>query len=370
MSDQPTLPGAYPYGPPPPPGPAATPVGPAQVIAQPIRRPASAWRVVKTIFFILVVLGLGLSLLLNLALLGLMAVGGREGDRIVEERLPDYDPAGVRDLIALIEVEGVIESGRASTWGRMIDRARRDQRVKAVVLYVNSPGGGMSASDELHARLAKLRQAGKPIVVQMGGVAASGAYYIAMPATEIVAEPTTLTGSIGVLMPHYNIAELLNRYGVKDETFVASGSDQKNAISWTRPTTPEGQQMVQGILDDAYERFIAIVLAGRTALNETQVRRLASGRVYTAQQAQAEGLVDRIGYLDDAIDRARTHAGLTRFRVVRYVRPFSWRSLLLSRAGAPQLTIDPGRLPTPEGPPVLYLWTGWSAAEAGPEGLR
>jgi len=364
MPDQPTNWG-HPYASPPPGPPQAGPA-PVTVVPVPASQPAAprkstAWSVIKVLF----VIGLGVALLVSvvLNLLLLAAVGSDSTSaRITEQTMPDLGVAGAREKIAVIPIDGVIEPGSVERWGQMVDRARRETRVKAVVLAVNSPGGGMTAADDLHRRVLKLQGEGKPIVVSMGGIATSGAYYISMPAAEILAQPTTITGSIGVMMPHINIAELMKKHGVKDETFVAQGSHKKYSISWTKETTPEGRQMIQAILDDAYERFIEVVTTGRSNLSEVRVRALADGSVYTASQAKQSGLIDRIGYLEDAVARAKTLAGLTRVKVVRYryIEPFSLRSLLGIESRPTTVTIDPGRLLAPKGPQVLYLWPGWS----------
>jgi protease-4 len=363
----------YAYGVPPPSAPPAAPVILMQPAAAPAPRKGGAWPVIKVLFLIGLIGGLGVSLLFNFAFFLQLAGGENEEDRIAEQNVPDYAPKG-RDKIALIEIEGLLDASAVRTWGLMVDKARRDERVKALVLAVNSPGGEMTAIDDLYVRLQKLHEARKPIVVAMGGMAASGGYYIAMPADEIFAQPTTITGSIGVLMPHYNIAGFLKDHNVKDETFVASGSKNKNAISWTKETTPEGKAMVQGILDDAYERFISVVVKGRPRLAEAAIRVLADGSIYTARQAQASGLIDTIGYLEDAVAKAQALASLTEFRLVRYVRPFSWRSLLSLSARQPTVTIDPNQVFAPRGPQVQYLCTGWEQVLGPPlpleKGLR
>jgi len=365
MPDQPTSWG-YPYGMPPA-GPAPVPTAAAQQQAQAPAKTSSAWGVIKVLLVIVLLVALGVSGLLNLVLFGAVFGGDSTRGRITEQTLPDYGVPGAREKIAVIEVDGVITQSYVRRWAEMVDKARRDERVKAVVLSVDSPGGGMTDADELHLRVRKLQEANKPIVVSMGGMATSGAYYISMPATEILAQPTTITGSIGVMMPHINVAEFIERHGVKDETMVAQGSHKKYAVSWTRDITPEGRQMIQTILDDAYERFISVVVKGRPNLTEPRVRALADGSIYTANQAKQSGLVDRIGYLEDAIARAQTHAGLTRFKVVRYVyvEPFSLGSLLGLKSAPPTVLIDPSRLLAPDGPQVLYLWPGWGEGVSG-----
>lgn len=358
----------YPYAPPP----LATPVEHAVASALPAGRPAgTGWRVVRAFIIVSLVLLLGVSVLLNVTLVGLIFGSATSMERITEETMPEYGSPGAREKIAVIQVEGALLPYTVTTWCRMVDKARLDERVKAVVLVVNSPGGGMTSADLLYHSLLKLRGANpkKPLVVSMADVAASGGVYIAMPANEILAQPTTITGSIGVMMPHINIAGLLERYGVRDETFVATDAHNKNSVSWTKETTPEGRKMVQTILDDAYDRFVSVVIAGRPRLTAAQVRAFSDGSVLTAKDAKEKGLIDDLGYFEDAVKRAGALAGLTQFRLVRYAyaEPFSLRSLIGLESGRPTFMLDPAALLAPKGPPVLYLWPGWDRAAARDE---
>jgi len=365
MADQTTPPGAYPYGPPPQQAQAAPPpVVQAQPVAAAARRPSTAWKVIKVLFVIFLVVGLGVSVLVNLVLMGVVAAAGAEGSTIQENTLVDLGESGARDRFAVIDINGVMDGNSAVGWAEMVDKARRDDRVKAVVLVINSPGGAMNSADALYMSLKKLRDSGKPIVVSMGSVAASGGYYAAMAADEIVAEPTTITGSIGVMMPHINISEFLGKHGITDETFVATGSDKKYTVSWTKKTEPAGRKMIQTILDDAYERFLEIVKTGRS-MSDEKARTLADGSIYTATQAKDSGLIDHIGYLEDAVDRAEAISGVTTYRVVRYVRPFSWRNLFMMQAQGRALTVDPGRILAPRQSDVLYLWPGMNPSLTG-----
>ena len=353
-----------------PAGPArAVPVSPVPVfVGRPEpRRTGTAWAVVKVLLLAGLLLMLAVSVGLNILLLSAAVGGGADGGRVSETTISDLGTPGARERVAVIDISGVIDARNVERWSAMLARARRDRRVRAVVLAVNSPGGAMSAADRLYRQVQKLCEGGKTVVVSMGALATSGGYYISMPAQEILAAPTTITGSIGVMMPHINVSEFLEKHGVKDETFVARGSHKKYAVSWTRRTTPEGRQMIQAILDDAYERFVKVVVKGRTNLTENQVRSLADGSVYTAAHALESGLVDGIGYLEDAVARAVNLASLAQARVVRYTyhEPFSLRGLIGIEARPAVISVDPTRLPLAEPPEVLYLWPGWSEGAAG-----
>ncbi len=237
--------------------------------------------------------------------------------------------------VAIIEVNGPIVNGRAPVTSfnevaaaddllDMLTDARRDPSIKAVVLRINSPGGGVVPSDRIHRALQELH---KPVVVVMEDLAASGGYYIAAGADYIIANPATLTGSIGVISTFPEASELLEKLGVRF-TVIKSG-EVKDFGSPYRPMTPEEKAYWQRIIDEAYERFVRIVAEGR-GLSEEEVRKLADGRVYTGQQALALGLVDELGYLDDGIAKAAELGGIEGVpRVVRYRRVSTFADLLM-----------------------------------------
>ena len=199
-----------------------------------------------------------------------------------------------------------------------IAQAGADPEVKAVVLAVDSPGGSVVASDEIHHALEGL---GKPVVVAMGEVAASGGYYISADADWIIANANTLTGSIGVISEFPNAAALLEKVGV-DYVVITSGP-RKDFGSPYREMTAEERRYWQGMVDELYDGFVRIVAQGR-GLDEEDVRALADGSVYTGSQALELGLVDALGYEDDAIAKAAELGGIVgEARVVQYASPAS-----------------------------------------------
>lgn len=268
------------------------------------------------------------------------------------------------DRVALIEVSGVIGAPADAFSLQLsqeslisqIRQAARDQRVKAVVLRVDSPGGGVVASSELHAELKKLRDAGKTLVVSMGSTAASGGYYISAPAERIYANPDTLTGSLGVILSTLNYEEAFDNLGLR--SYVYKSGELKDIGSPTRQPTDEERAVLQSIVDEAYAGFVRVIVEGR-GLPEEQVRQIADGRIYTGAQAQALGLVDELGNLDAAILGAKELAGLEAATVVRYTNSASLRSLLLSRLAAPQQPADPlglRAITDPQPPRLEYRW--------------
>ena len=234
------------------------------------------------------------------------------------------------DRVALIRVEGIITSGRRSPG--FLDRGgagaehivdllesfRKDKSVKSAVLRINSPGGSAAGSQEIYQEILKVRRSGKKITVSMGDVAASGGYYVASAADRIYADAATLTGSIGVIMETTDLHELLGRVGI-DLVTIKSGQ-HKDIGSFSRPMTQEERRILQGLVDDVHDQFVADVSAGRK-LPKKDVQKLADGRVYTGRQALKLKLVDRIGTLADAMRAAADDAGIKgEFKVTEYER--------------------------------------------------
>lgn len=227
--------------------------------------------------------------------------------------------------VALVRVEGVIVSGRyslsalysnvapAETIAGQLDAAAQDSSVVAVILYVNSPGGGVVPSDEIYRAVQRVRAAGKPVVAAMGDMAASGGYYVSAGADYIVANPHTTTGSIGVIMTVLNLQGLYQKLGVEQE--VIKSNRFKDLGSSARPLTDEERTILQGLVDEAYRAFVEVVAEGRK-LPVEKVRDLADGRVYSGRQAKELGLVDELGGLPEALDVARRLSGTPRARLV------------------------------------------------------
>lgn len=243
--------------------------------------------------------------------------------------------------IAIIAIEGIIADADGFVKGQ-IDRVRKDDDVKAIVVRINSPGGTVTASDYMWHHLKKLREERKiPMVVSMGGIAASGGYYVAMAVGDqqkcIYAEPTTTTGSIGVMFPHYDFSGLLSRFDVKDDTLVTH--PRKDMVSMTKPMTEEHRALLQGYINESLARFKEVVQSGRPKFKEDPqtLDKLATGEIFSATQAKLHGLIDEIGFLEEAIARATELAGLPekKVRIVQYQRPASLLDLGLM-ASAPK----------------------------------
>jgi protease-4 len=239
-----------------------------------------------------------------------------------------------------------------------LTKAEHDPRVRALVVRINSPGGTVTASDVIYRELRLYRErTGRPIVAVLMDLAASGGYYVALAADTIVAHPTTVTGSIGTIMVSMNAEGLLQKIGVAPLT-IKSG-ERKDMGSPFRTVTPEERAIFQSVIDDLHRQFVA-KLAERRRLDPATAARLADGRIYSAEQALAQGLVDRIGYMPDALAEARRAAGLEQARVVVYQRPREYRATYYARSetavGGLAASLTSLAAFTGPGPRFLYLW--------------
>jgi protease-4 len=265
------------------------------------------------------------------------------------------------DKVLLVDISGVIMETRSrSLLGlgvatnpgyvkEVLDKAAQDNHIKAVVLRINSPGGTVSASDMIYHELMIYKKENHvPVVACLMSLATSGGYYLAQAGDTIVAHPSGITGSIGVLAMKLNFKGLMDKVGVEGE-MVKSGK-WKDFWSPFRPSNPAEKQMMQEIINSYYRGFVDVVAQGRK-MDLQEVRRVADGRIYTADQAKDLGLVDSLGYLDDAIKIAQKLAGLEEAKVVRYHRPGSYRPNIYSQFPDFSWAVTPQ---------FLYLW--WPGA--------
>lgn len=261
------------------------------------------------------------------------------------------------------EEEGALGmSRRESTTARVreeLEQAGKDEKVRAVVLRLNSPGGTVTASDTIFHQVMQFKSEHRvPVVAQMLDMATSGAYYVALAADEIVASPTTVTGSIGVVMVGLNVSGLMQKFGVANQTLKAGA--HKDIGSPLRKMTPEEEAILQSVLDGMHARFLSTVRERRPGVRAETMQAIADGRILTADQALQAGLVDRIGYLHGTLEETIHRAGLAEARVIMYRRPEEFADNIYSRpaAGPPQmnlLNVDLGglRLASPQ---FMYMW--------------
>ena len=320
------------------------------------------------IFALVVLVLLGISVLFNLGHLVRsfvpVSVGGARavGPRLEEVTTEDNDAA---IKIAVVEVNGII-TGQALDQGgyslvdvikAQLKRAEEDDRVKAVILKVDSPGGEVLASDEISRAISefqtKLR--GKPVVCSMGSLAASGGYYISAPCRWIVANDLTITGSIGVIMSAWNYRGLMDKVGVRPQTFksgkykdMLSGSREPDSI------TQEERDMVQALINETYGRFTNVVATGREYAREKNKNKgrsliggwadYADGRILSGKEAFERGFVDELGTFDDAVKRAKSIAGISRANLIEYQQRFDISDLfrLFGKSESKVVKVDLG----------------------------
>lgn len=220
--------------------------------------------------------------------------------------------------IALLEVNGpIINSGEPgifdnngynhTTFLNDLHKAMNRSDVEGIIIHVDTPGGGVLESAEIHRAVVEAQTVkDKPVYISMGGMAASGGYYLAAPAEKIYANPQTLTGSIGVIMSSMNITELLDNLGIEEHVY--KSGPYKDMMSPTREPLEEEDEIIQTIVDEYYDEFVSIIAEGRD-MDEDRVRELGDGRIFTGNQALEEGLIDSLGSLDDVIDDMQTDLG-------------------------------------------------------------
>lgn len=348
----------------PPPPPVQPPFPPPWWVTPP--KPRWGRRILRVVVLML----LALSILLNIELGAMLTLSGAHGmDKSV---LREGQPT---QTIALYTIGSMIGDKTAQEFSGFYQSIRDDHNVKAVVLRVDSPGGAIAPSDEIHTMIRKMRHdLHKPVLVSMGGLAASGGYYISAPADQIFAEPTTVTGSIGVIAVWPVVKDLLTKHGVDVVTIRSTASQVWKAREnfWENP--PDRTRAdVQKMLNEMQARFEEVVRAGRgdklqikelrttmrdEAGKETVVTEVVpfNGKTYLANEAMELGLVDRIGYLGDVLDAAAATANLAKPRVVHYAQSKSFREQLGFAEALGGVTIDTQAAETILTPRILMLW--------------
>lgn len=271
-----------------------------------------------------------LSVFLNFALIS----GDADLNTGTQEKFVSGDESA-SDRIVIIEASGTIMPPFTERIIEMVEDARDDDKVKGVVLVVDSPGGLVADSHQIYHRLKQL-SAKKPVYVSMKRMAASGGVYIAMGAGEdgkIYAEPTTWTGSIGVIIPRYDLTELAEKLGVKSDSLTTGPF--KDSLNMFKPLSESDRELWGAIMDDSFDRFVKIVADGRKGLDEETVRtKLATGQIFTTNQALANGLIDGIAFDDEVVNTLQEDLGLSSVRVVKYTYTPTFLDVLMGNVAA------------------------------------
>ncbi len=286
---------------------------------------------------------------------------------LMEKELGGSGPSKV----LMLELSGLISSAeehsfyvlpsQVARFKEALMKAAADPDVKAVVLRVNTPGGTVTASDVLYHEIRMFKQKKKiPIIASIMDVGASGGYYVSVATDKIVAHPSSVTGSLGVIMLSMNAHGLLEKIGVQASA-ITSGP-RKDMGSPFRAMTEEERAIFQSVINGFYERFLAVIKEGRRNLTADEIKKLADGRIYSGDQAKALGLIDRVGYLEDALELAKAEAGLTEARVVVYQQQGEFRQNIYSKflGGGDGLNtlanFDLMALVRSGTPQFMYLW--------------
>lgn len=287
----------------------------------------------KNLTVIVLVVLLIFSGLLNVMFffsLVMMGMAGAAGGKLLQEVLVDGD-IDAKDKILLMRITGpIVRDDHSSRGGsdiisyvmKRLKKVEEEKEFKGILLVINSPGGGVSESDEIYTAIKDFkRRSGKPVIAYFESIAASGGYYIASAADEIIAQPTTITGSIGVIMSLVHIDGLMEKTGITSTIIVSERTPYKDIGSPFRKMKNEEKKMLQDIIDEMYDRFVDSVAEGRKELDREAVESLATGMVYTGIEAEKNKLVDRVGYFADAAKLIRSSAGADDAKIIELESP-------------------------------------------------
>lgn len=335
---------------------------PAQAIlgvetGRPALAPPSKGTGWKVFFGIVLALSLIANAVMLLIVIGVVAIFATTQKGNYAEEVILAGPRSTK--IAVIPLQGIIDAQQAKDLFDQLKMAEHDRRVKGVIIRVNSPGGTLSGSDQIHNAIRKFRdKADKPTVAFMEGMAASGGYYTSVACEQIVAEPTALTGSIGVMFGHFVLEQLLEEKLGIQPVIITSGTKKGWPSMFERFTDDQRQYVQQKLITPAYKRFVQIVDDGRPSLTLAEVEALADGSIYGAQEALAARLIDQIGYFDEAVELVKSLAGIEKAQVVQYRKPFSFARFLTYQSSAfGGLKLNRTTLYELSTPQVLYLWS-------------
>lgn len=286
----------------------------------------------RWVLILLLLVALVGSVVVNLVLFGVIVVGAA-----TEVRQSVISGAGP-DKVAVVGIDQLIDDESAQAFETVMKEVEKDSAVKALVVEIDTPGGSATSSDEMYHRLDRFKTSKHvPVVIAMKGMATSGGYYVSVAGDYLIAEPGCLTGNIGVLFPRFNVSQMIDKWGVSETTLTATtaGHSYKNAGSMFQPKNPEDEKYLQGLVDGVFAQFKAVVMAGRKGKLSDTAGDVFSGKAFIAEDALARGLIDKIGYPEEAYDYAAHLAGLSSRSVVRYAPNPSLLQLLTARSNVP-----------------------------------
>lgn len=325
---------------------------------KPPRKKGYGWRIFWTI---IVVFSLLTNLVLLAALFGAAALISSTPWRSMEKTFEESVLIdGPRDqTLAVINLEDIIDENASELVRKQLKQAAQDQAIRGVIVRINSPGGYVSSSDQIYNEIKQFReQTGKPAVAFMQSVAASGGYYSAVACDKIIAEPTVITGSIGVILSHLVVQDLLEQKLGIQPVVVKSGEKKDWPSMFSRTSEEQTAYLKEKLIQPAFERFLEVVCEGRRdVLSPDEVRRLADGSIYPAPEALQKRLIDQIGYLKDAVALTEQLAGIEGSRVIEYKPRFAFWDLLAAEEKT-SFQLDRKTLHQWTTPQLMYLWDG------------
>lgn len=294
-------------------------------------------------------------LLIILLVVASMMISTGHSDSFIENVIREGSSS---NKIAIIRIQGIIDSEVAEQIRKQLADAKKDRNVKAVILRVISPGGGVGASDRIHHYVEKFRsQTNKPVVSFMQTVAASGGYYVSVACDSIISEPTTITGSIGVMATYLVLKQLLEEKLGITPVVLKSGEKKDWPSMFSEATDEQKQYLMDKVIMPAHNRFIKLVADGRKELTLDQVKELSDGSIYGAPEAYEKKLIDHVGFMEDAIALAEKFAGIKNAKVIEYEKPFTFSSIIGSNPNS-LFDLDRNMLEKFATPQIMYLWDG------------
>jgi protease-4 len=314
----------------------------------------SGWKIFWGIVTALSILA-NIFLFFMLIAVSMFAFAGLGGKNFYIEDVIEKGPS--TDKIVVIHLDGIINESLSQEIANQIKQVTEDAAVKGLIISINSPGGTVSASDQIYYEILKYKQlTSRPVIAFMHGLAASGGYYASAACEKIIAEPTVITGSIGVIVNYFVLEQLLeDKLGIQP-VVIKSGLRKDWPSLFHKPSDEQLKYLQEKIISPAYNRFVNIVANSRKALTVEQVKELADGSIYSADEALDKKLIDSVGYFDEALDTIKSLAGISQAKVVEYRKPFSWGSLISMKADS-VLRIDTSTMNKLSTPDILYLWS-------------
>ncbi len=346
------------------PPPSVPAPGPVPMQYPPVRQPdpkpkKSGWRIFWTLVLILSILANGFLFFCLIAVGAVLATQGGgwlNQHPYVERVLFEGNPSA---KIVVIRLEGIIDRAASEDICRQIEIAGKDSKVRGLIIRTITPGGMVSASDQIHRAIRQYREhTNHPVIAFMETVAASGGYYTSVACDRIIAEPTAITGSIGVIMSNLVMQRLLeDKLGIQP-VVIKSGPKKDWPSMYSLPSEEQKQYLTEKLIRPAYERFVSLVCEGRKHVtDDAQIRRLADGSIFTAPEALSNNLIDAVGYLEDAVALAQNLAGIANANVVEYRIPFSLANFLGAQSNSSSLmTMDRTKFEEMAQPRLMYLW--------------